>query len=241
MNQNPNNSRILVVDDESGIRDSLKDYFELEGFDVVTAQSGNEALSLITSSHFDLVLSDIRMPDGDGRFLLKSIRKLNCSQPVVVLMSGYSDLSLEEAFAEGATDLVPKPFNPAELLKNIKNSLKELSEKWKTAFEKPATYKTQVKAKSLNEAVEKKLINCGSSGFFLNIDPIGYLVGENLEVFFEDLNLHVMGTIRWVRTVEQAGRLKGLGLEIQTLSEEFRSQFLSITDQSKSAAIIPLT
>lgn len=241
MNLEPKAARILIVDDESGIRDSLKDYFELEGFDVVTAQSGNEALALISASHFDLVLSDIRMPNGDGRFLLKSIRQLNFVQPVVVLMSGYSDLSLEEAFAEGATDLVPKPFNPIELLNNVKNYLQESEKKWKTQFEKPAAYRTQIQASSLKEAMEKKLINCGLSGLFLNIDPIGYRVGENLEISFLDLKLHLIGVIRWVRTVEQADRFKGLGLEIQVLSEEFKSQFLKIIDESKSGAIIPLT
>ena len=234
-------ARILIVDDESGIRDSLKDYFELEGFDVVTAQSGNEALTLISASHFDLVLSDIRMPNGDGRFLLKSIRQLNFSQPVVVLMSGYSDLSLEEAFAEGAADLIPKPFNPIELLSHVKSYLQESNKKWKTKFDKPAKYKTQIQATSLKEALDKKLINCGLSGIFLNIDPIGYRVGENLEISLNDLNLHMIGIIRWVRTVEQTGRMKGLGLEIQVLSEEFKSQFLKTIEDSKSGAIIPLT
>ncbi len=234
-------ARILIVDDESGIRDSLKDYFELEGFDVVTAQSGNEALTLISASHFDLVLSDIRMPNGDGRFLLKSIRQLNFSQPVVVLMSGYSDLSLEEAFAEGAADLIPKPFNPIELLSHVKSYLQESNKKWKTKFDKPAKYKTQIQATSLKEALDKKLINCGLSGIFLNIDPIGYRVGENLEISLNDLNLHMIGIIRWVRTVEQSGRMKGLGLEIQVLSEEFKSQFLKTIEDSKSGAIIPLT
>jgi DNA-binding response OmpR family regulator len=241
MNQEPKMARILIVDDESGIRDSLKDYFELEGFDVVTAQSGNEAIALITASHFDLVLSDIRMPNGDGRYLLKSIRQLNFSQPVVVLMSGYSDLSLEEAFAEGAADLIPKPFNPVELLNNVKSYLRESNEKWKTKFDQPATYKTQIQASSLQEAVDKKLISCGLSGIFLNIDPIGYRVGENLEITLNDVRLHMIGIIRWVRTVERAERLKGLGLEIQVLSEEFKSQFLKIIDDSKSGAIIPLT
>lgn len=241
MNQKPTIARILIVDDESGIRDSLKDYFELERFEVVTAQSGSEALHLISTSHFDLVLSDIRMPNGDGRYLLKSIRQLNLIQPVVVLMSGYSDLSLEEAFAEGATDLIPKPFNPIELLNNVKNYLKESEDKWKTQFEKPATYKTQIQAQTLQEAVDKKLINCGLSGLFLSIDPIGYRVGENLEIIFNDLKIHMIGIIRWVRTVEQTDRMKGLGLEIQVLSEEFKSQFLKIIEDSKSGAIIPLT
>ncbi len=241
MNREHKMARILIVDDESGIRDSLKDYFELEGFDVVTAQSGNEAITLISTSHFDLVLSDIRMPNGDGRFLLKSIRQLNFSRPIVVLMSGYSDLSLEEAFAEGAADLIPKPFNPIELLNNVKRYLRESDEKWKTMFDQPATYKAQIQASSLQEAMDKKLINCGLSGIFLNIDPVGYRVGEDFEISFNDLKLHMVGIIRWVRTVEQADRLKGLGLEIQILSEEFKSQFLKIIEDSKSGAIIPLT
>lgn len=241
MKQEPEIARILIVDDESGIRDSLKDYFELEGLEVVTAQNGNEALTLVSSSHFDLVLSDIRMPNGNGRFLLKSIRKLHLTQPIVVLMSGFSDFSLEEAFAEGATDLIHKPFNPTELLNNVKNYLKESVDKWKVKFEEPVTYKTQIQAATIQEAVEKKLINCGLNGLFLNIDPIGYRVGENLAISFLDLNLHMIGIIRWVRAAERADCLKGLGIEIQVLSEEFRTQFLKITDDSKSGAIIPLT
>ncbi|MFN8846495.1 MAG: response regulator [Bdellovibrionales bacterium] len=112
--------KMLIVDDELGISESLKDYFELENFEVQTASSGNKALEIMNKQSFDIVISDVRMPDGDGRFLLKAIRKIHPTKPIVIMMSGFSDLSIDEVLKEGGTALLSKPFQPHELLKIVK-------------------------------------------------------------------------------------------------------------------------
>jgi DNA-binding response OmpR family regulator len=112
--------RMLIVDDELGISESLKDYFELENYQVQTASSGNKALEILNNQNFDVVISDVRMPDGDGRFLLKSIRKMGPKKPIVIMMSGFSDLSIDEVLKEGGTALLSKPFQPHELLEIVK-------------------------------------------------------------------------------------------------------------------------
>lgn len=123
MNTEQANARLLIVDDESGITESLKDYFELEGFSVSTASSGNQAISKLSQEKFDIVISDVRMPDGDGRFLLSEIRKNNPTKPIVILMSGFSDMKIEEVLSKGGYTMLTKPFPPKDLLVVLNDAL----------------------------------------------------------------------------------------------------------------------
>ncbi len=107
--------RILVVDDEEALREVIAFTFERKGFQVVTAGNGAEALAVIESSQVDLVISDIRMPIADGISLLESVRKDGRTVPVVILITGFSDVSQAECMAKGASLVMSKPFDRKEL------------------------------------------------------------------------------------------------------------------------------
>jgi DNA-binding NtrC family response regulator len=113
---------ILIVDDEEDLRDATVRDFKKKGFHVLTAESGNSAYKVIESQKVDLVVSDIRMPDGDGVFLLKIV----CSLPVkipVILITGFADYEESDCIAIGALNVFTKPFNRAKLMDSVMDAL----------------------------------------------------------------------------------------------------------------------
>jgi DNA-binding NtrC family response regulator len=106
---------ILIVDDEEGLRDGLSKLLEGEGYAVVAAETGEEALQILQQSHIDLVLTDMRMPGMDGIELLKKIRERHGELGVIIL-TGYGQIeSYIEAMNFGAIEYVSKPFKVNEL------------------------------------------------------------------------------------------------------------------------------
>ncbi len=119
-------ARILVVDDERGIRTLSSDLLRRAGYEVVTASSGPEALARFAESEFDIVLSDIKMPEMDG---IELCHKLHEQQPeqVVILVTGYPSLETAvQGMKEGARDYVTKPFTPDELRLVVARAIEEI-------------------------------------------------------------------------------------------------------------------
>lgn len=117
--------RILVVDDEENIRTIIKRAFQKEGFMVNTASSGNEALKELTRTSYDLVITDLKMPDGDGINLLKQIHSLYPETMVMVITAYASTESAVEAMKAGAIDYIVKPINIEELRIIVRNALEK--------------------------------------------------------------------------------------------------------------------
>jgi CheY-like chemotaxis protein len=90
---------------------------------VATAGGGHEALALIEKRPFDLVLSDISMPKGDGMALLAAIRARGGPRPRVMLMTGFAEVTVESAIEAGAVALVTKPFSLAAVAEQIERCL----------------------------------------------------------------------------------------------------------------------
>ena len=104
---------IMVVDDETEILDMLKRYFSLEGYHVITATGGKEALQKLAKQP-DLILLDINMPDMDGLSLRKSIRNF-VSCPILFLTANAEDSDKIKGFGAGGDDYIVKPFSIDEL------------------------------------------------------------------------------------------------------------------------------
>ncbi len=115
--------RILVIDDEAPIRDSLKMTLEYEGYEFVGAATGQEGLALVEREAPDLVLLDVKMPGMDGLEVLERLRNMNESLPVVVV-SGHGTISTAvEATKKGAFDFIEKPFASERVLVSLRNAL----------------------------------------------------------------------------------------------------------------------
>src|SRR5437762_2228160 len=116
-------SRILVIDDEAAIRDSLRMTLEYEGYEFVGAATGQEGLALAEREAPDLVLLDVKMPGMDGLEVLDRVRVMNEALPVIVV-SGHGTISTAvEATKKGAFDFIEKPFASERVLVSLRNAL----------------------------------------------------------------------------------------------------------------------
>jgi DNA-binding NtrC family response regulator len=112
--------KVLVVDDDNIVIKSCTRILESEGYAVFTVSGADEALDALGKDLFDLLLIDVKMPKRDGLFLMKEIRKSRPDLPVIV-MSGYpTPETVTNAMKAGATQFIPKPFRPDELLNAIR-------------------------------------------------------------------------------------------------------------------------
>ncbi len=116
-------TRILVIDDEAAIRESLRMTLEYEGYECVLAATGQEGLALAERESPDLVLLDVKMPGMDGLEVLDRLRAMNEALPVVVV-SGHGTISTAvEATKKGAFDFIEKPFASDRVLVSLRNAL----------------------------------------------------------------------------------------------------------------------
>ena len=116
--------RILVVDDEPDLREITAFEFEHKGAKVFTADGGYEAMELLKKESYDLVVSDVRMPEGTGEELLDSMAESKIlTKTPIILVTGFADITRDEALERGALELFFKPVKWANLLEFIDSKL----------------------------------------------------------------------------------------------------------------------
>ena len=116
-------SRILVIDDERSIRNTLKDILEYEKYEVDLAEDGPKGLEKIKNGEFDVVLCDIKMPGMDGIEVLDKLSEISAELPVVMI-SGHGNIDTAvEAIKKGAFDFIEKPLDLNRLLITIRNAM----------------------------------------------------------------------------------------------------------------------
>lgn len=118
-------AKILVIDDERPIRNTMKDILEFEKHHVETAEDGMKALEILKTASFDLIFSDIKMPEMDGIELLAKIRETNTDTPIVMI-SGHGNIETAvECLKKGAFDFIEKPIDLNRLLVTVRNALEK--------------------------------------------------------------------------------------------------------------------
>lgn len=116
-------AKILVIDDEKSIRDTLKEILEYEDHQVDLAAEGDEGLNLFNENKYDIVLLDIKMPQKDGIEVLEDIFKINYEIPVIMI-SGHGNIDTAvESIKKGAYDFIEKPLDLNRLLVTIRNAM----------------------------------------------------------------------------------------------------------------------
>ncbi len=116
-------SKILVIDDERSIRNTLKDILEYEKYQVDIAEEGTAGLELVKKNEYDIVLCDIKMPGMDGIEVLEKIQLLGIDTPVVMI-SGHGNIDTAvESIKKGAFDFIEKPLDLNRLLITIRNAM----------------------------------------------------------------------------------------------------------------------
>lgn len=120
--------KILVVDDEATICDLVRIRLEKNGYQVITAFSGKEALEIVSKESPDLVVLDIMMPEMDGYEVMKRMREnLHSNIPVMLLTAKSTDNDVWEGWQSGVDYYVTKPFTAHTLLRGVQLCLKEAS------------------------------------------------------------------------------------------------------------------
>ena len=111
--------QVLIVDDESLIREVIKEYLNLENIEYLEAENGEEAVRLAKENNFDVIIMDIMMPKMDGYQAVKEIRKFS-NVPFIMLSARNEEYDKLTCFDIGVDDYVTKPFSPRELIARIK-------------------------------------------------------------------------------------------------------------------------
>ncbi len=118
--------RLLIVDDELHVRESLSAWFTEDGYDVSTAAGGKEALAVLGRQRFDVVITDIRMPGMDGIELQRHIHETE-PEIAIILVTAYASVSTAvEALKEGAYDYLVKPFDPEEMSRVVEKACEKV-------------------------------------------------------------------------------------------------------------------
>ena len=116
--------KILVVDDEQNMRTGLKDNLEFEGYEVDTANDGEQGLKKIIDNSYNLVILDVMMPKKSGFDVCKEVRKAGITTPVILLTAKGDEIDKVVGLEIGADDYVTKPFSLRELLARVKAILR---------------------------------------------------------------------------------------------------------------------
>ncbi|WP_250675792.1 response regulator transcription factor [Paraclostridium ghonii] len=159
---------ILIVDDDKEIVDAIEFYLKPEGFNILKAYDGLEAIENLVDNNIDLVIMDVMMPNMDGLKTTLKIRENN-NIPIILLSAKDQDMDKILGLNMGADDYITKPFNPLELIARVKSQLRRFINLNKMSENIKITESTN------------SLLNSG--GLFLNKDTkVVTLDGENIKV-----------------------------------------------------------
>ena len=115
--------KVLVIDDEKEMLDGVRKLLTLVGFDCMTAQNGEQAIKLLTDFQFDVVLSDLFMPDIDGNQIIEKSKQIQPGVPIIIFTAFGTVERAVEAMKNGAYDFIEKPFNSDHLIMKIKRAV----------------------------------------------------------------------------------------------------------------------
>lgn len=244
------NKTILIVEDDEALRESLIMEFEYHGGHVLAAASGNEAIEIIKKGEkIDAILSDVRMPNGNGVDLLKQVKDLNVEVPVMMFMTGFTDLSVPEAYHLGAEAILPKPFELDDLHDLMRRIMTPKTLRWESD-EACVMFQDHMKwhFKSLLDAAREEKFFLGRGGFFIpDENPvIGYKkkTGINFTITFEEGTFREIsgcGVIRYVNeTTKGEGSKVGYAVEFEHIPVKLSQELVSFLIEHKVKAFIPM-
>jgi CheY-like chemotaxis protein len=237
---------LLVVDDESDLREILAFTFERKGYAVLQAGNAVEAMELVKKNKIDIIISDIRMPGGDGIQLLEEVKKLNPNIPTMLFVTGFADITFEEAYDKGAEAIFSKPFDTKVLLAAVEKMLLSQEEQWnvKRTPREASQFQINLKYKTIDGAQKAHVLNVGRGGFFVGMtenfpkvdDPVAFRM-----VFDEGLVTIIEGDgkVKWVRREEDKGLSPGCGVEFVSLDEKMRVKLFELINFLKTQQYIP--
>ncbi len=234
---NTKQASILLVDDEPVLREIFEAWLAASAAQVFSARDGIEALDVLAGHKIDLVITDVRMPKMDGITLLKKVKAAGAHSPNVIIMTGFSDITLREAYELGAETVLDKPLERGALLQAMQRSLGDPTEIWRGvpggADPQASLHMTFAR---LASALEEERIAFGRRGFCIQTEddlPLD-LVGFKLDFKADQCILAGQGMVRWTAPKEQLA-----GIEITCLEDASRPRLIELLEQINPVAFIP--
>ena len=226
--------KILIVDDESDLREILKDFLEYSGASIVEAVSGSEAFKFVESEKFDAIVSDIRMSNGDGITLAGNVSNLSGEKPAVLLMTGFADARPAEAYSLGVQGYILKPFKLDGIMDALLMIFASKEKRWSREV------RAVVKDLPLSGNIDDLLINhqiiIGSGGLFIRGTFPDVQVQEYVKLQLNG-DLTIVGIVRWIGNSSEKN--PGIGVEFVNLSESALKYFKLKIEELKPKAFIP--
>jgi len=234
--------KILVVDDEPDLCELLAAELEGGGFATATATSAITALDLVKSGNIDLIVSDIRMPEMDGMTMLKRLGSDHSRVPPVIFVTGYADVSLEEAFDSGAVAIFSKPVDYDALMKAVNRCAVPGEKRVSGKIRIDATMSVELAADSA--VINGKTVNVGRGGAFIAATDNFPAVGSklNFKIIFNDGKYSpLQGTAicRWQRRESADGAPAGFGIEFEELTATTRRNLVALINDLQTSSYIP--
>lgn len=226
---------LLVVDDETDLRDIVASELEFMGGTVFQAENISVARDILSQNKIDLIVSDIRMPGGTGIDLLDSVKANDVNNPPVILITGFADITAQEAFDRGAEALMNKPFKLDDLIQVASRYISPENQRFSDS--------SQVSTKKLNVEfphafVEDSNLALGRGGLALTVDTHGVKYDLNdvitFDFKFSDLALSGTGVLRWIKLNDSQPGKVSMGIEFINLEEKSLKFLLDHTSKKNS-------
>jgi CheY-like chemotaxis protein len=233
---------LLVVDDEPDLRDIVSSELEFMGAKVHQAENVTAAKSIMDHHKIDLIVSDIRMPGGTGIDLLNYIKMKSIDVPPIILITGFADITVEDALNLGAEALLSKPFKLEELIQIAAKLTEPAEERYIRPFKRPTKDLTFDFQEGLNFKINSHEAAIGRGGIALTLDTAAFKwdTGDvlNFNLKFQDVELLGTAICRWWKPQEH-GNKAILGLEFVQLSENTFNYFRNYWDHHNIVPFIP--
>lgn len=230
---------LLVVDDEADLREIVSSELEFMGATVFQAENVSNAKSIMEQHKIDLIVSDIRMPGGTGVDLLNYIKAKSLNVPPIILITGFADITVEDAFNQGAEALLSKPFKLEELIQIATKLTAPQDKRYVSANKRPTKELNFKFNEGLNFKINAHECAIGRGGIALTVDTASFKwdIGDvlNFNFHFKDVELKGAAICRWWKPQEHANKAT-FGLEFIQLSD---TTFNYFDEYWKHHSIVP--
>lgn len=233
--------KILVADDEEGIRDLICTELEFYGAQCFQARSGQEALVLYLKETPDAVISDIRMPDGDGLQFLEGLRQRKIDPCIMIFLTGYTDIPLEEFYERGVSAVMSKPFRLEQIFRTLEMLFQTPRASWRRVPRVVQVLDVELSWDGLSEPLHTNTFNIGTGGMFVQlgrqVPPVGSTLRFVLHYQSGGADRQIEGglIVRWIRSVTDLGFPVGFGGQFVDLTQDQIDEIASIAGLALSS------
>lgn len=239
----PYNKRLLFAEDEPELLEIYTRWFQRLGYHVLPTKNGNEALSLCRKQQVDLVISDVRMAGADGIELARTLKSTLDPSPLIVFLTGFADISHEEAYDLGVCAILEKPIERKELEKAVARFVRPPREFWDAPPSVQPNEHLQRQYHSLETALQRHELSLGRGGMFVRGPE---LLPDDVPLAFDfrfaegrAAQMDGCGIVRWQRSELHEQLPPGAGIEILHLEAQALDCVVEWISRARPKAFIP--